>query len=48
VASKPRPDLSLFVDILHTLEEIGVPYVIIGAFAGTVYAEPPLRTGLLP
>lgn len=37
MSSKPRPDLSLFVDILHTLEEIGSPYVIIGAFAGTVY-----------
>lgn len=31
------PDLSLFFDILHTLEAIGVPYMIIGAFAGTVY-----------
>ena len=31
------PDLSLFVDILHTLETIGAPYMIIGAFAGTVY-----------
>lgn len=37
MASKPGPDLSFFVDILHTLEEIGAPYVIIGAFAGTVY-----------
>jgi hypothetical protein len=37
VPSTPRPDLSLFVDILQTLEEIGAPYVIIGAFAGTVY-----------
>lgn len=35
--SKRDPDLSLFVDILHALEEIGAPYVIIGAFAGTVY-----------
>jgi len=36
--SKPRtPDLSLFLDILHTLEAIGAPYMIIGAFAGTVY-----------
>ena len=35
---KPRdPDLSLFFDILDTLEAIGVPYMIIGAFAGTVY-----------
>lgn len=30
-------DLSLFVDILHTLEETSAPYVIIGAFAGIVY-----------
>lgn len=35
--SKPGPDLSLFIDILHALEDIGAPYVIIGAFAGTVY-----------
>lgn len=35
--STSGPDLSLFVDILHALEEIGAPYVIIGAFAGTVY-----------
>jgi hypothetical protein len=37
VPSRSGPDLSLFVDILHALEEIGAPYVIIGAFAGTVY-----------
>ncbi|UCC62784.1 MAG: nucleotidyl transferase AbiEii/AbiGii toxin family protein [Anaerolineae bacterium] len=30
-------DLGLFVDILRTLEAIGAPYMIIGAFAGTVY-----------
>ncbi len=35
--SRPGPDLSLFVDILQALEEIGAPYVIIGAFAGTAY-----------
>lgn len=35
--SRPDPDLSLFVDILHALEEIGAPYAVIGAFAGTVY-----------
>lgn len=33
----PPSDLSLFVDILHTLENIDAPYVIIGAFAATVY-----------
>jgi hypothetical protein len=33
-----RPaDLSLFIDILHTLEAIEAPYMIIGAFAATVY-----------
>ena len=31
------PDLSLFLDILHTLETIDAPYMIIGAFAATVY-----------
>lgn len=32
-----NPDLSLFLDILHTLESLEIPYMIIGAFAGTVY-----------
>ena len=31
------PDLSLFLDILQTLEAIGAPYMIIGAFAAAVY-----------
>ena len=31
------PDISLFLDILHTLETIDAPYMIIGAFAATVY-----------
>lgn len=35
--SERKPDLSLFVDILKTLENINAPYMIIGAFAGTVY-----------
>jgi hypothetical protein len=30
-------DLSLFLDILQTLEASGAPYMIIGAFAATVY-----------
>jgi hypothetical protein len=30
-------DLSLFLDILKTLEKIHAPYMVIGAFAGTVY-----------
>jgi hypothetical protein len=34
---KKKPDLSLFVDILKTLEGINAPYMIIGAFEGTVY-----------
>jgi hypothetical protein len=37
VQDKQQPDLSLFVDILKTLEMINAPYMIIGAFAGTVY-----------
>ncbi|MCS6844374.1 MAG: hypothetical protein NZ528_08665 [Caldilineales bacterium] len=35
--SRPGPDPSLFVDVLHALEEIGAPYAIVGAFAGAVY-----------
>lgn len=30
-------DQSLFLNILHTLERINAPYMIIGAFAGTIY-----------
>jgi hypothetical protein len=37
VPNARTPDLSLFLDILHTLESIGAPYMIIGAFAATVY-----------
>lgn len=37
MANERGPDLSLFLDILHTLEEIGAPYMIIGAFAAGVY-----------
>jgi hypothetical protein len=33
VPSELTPDPSLFLDILHTLEAIGAPYMIIGAFA---------------
>jgi len=36
-ATRQPSDLSLFVDILHTLETINAPYVIIGAFAATIY-----------
>ena len=31
------PDLSLFLDIVQKLEAIGIPYVIIGGFAATIY-----------
>lgn len=33
------PDLSLFFDILRTLERIQAPYMIIGAFAATLYGS---------
>jgi hypothetical protein len=37
---RERPqDLSLFLDILRTLEEIGAPYMIIDAFAAIVYGS---------
>ena len=34
---RSAPNLGLFIDILCTLERIEAPYMIIGAFAGTVY-----------
>jgi len=37
VPNERPPDLSLFLDILRTLEAIGAPYMVIGAFAATVY-----------
>jgi len=37
VPNERTPDLSLFLDILWTLEAVGAPYMIIGAFAATVY-----------
>jgi hypothetical protein len=37
VPNERTPDLSLFLDILQTLEAIGSPYMIIGAFAATLY-----------
>jgi hypothetical protein len=37
VSNERTPDLSLFLDILQTLGAIGAPYMIIGAFAATVY-----------
>lgn len=36
--NEDRPgDLSLFLDILRTLERIGAPYMVIGGFAATMY-----------
>ena len=37
MTNERSPDLSLFLDILHTLEAIDAPYMLIGAFAATVY-----------
>jgi hypothetical protein len=31
------PEFTLYLDILQTLERLGVPYVVIGAFAGISY-----------
>jgi len=32
-----NPDFQLYFEVLQTLEQLQAPYVIIGAFAGTVY-----------
>ena len=37
MSSGRTPDLTLFLDILRALEDIGAPYVVIGAFAGAMY-----------
>jgi hypothetical protein len=37
VPNTSGPDLSLFLDIVHKLEALGIPYVIIGDFAATIY-----------
>lgn len=37
--SNDKPDLTLFLDILHTLERVGAPYMIIGGFAATLYGS---------
>ena len=37
--SKSGPDLSLFIDILQTFEEINAPYMVIGAFAAAIYGS---------
>lgn len=33
------PDFSLFLDIIHTFEEIDIPYMVIGAFAAIIYGS---------
>ena len=35
--SEDKPDLTLFLDILQTLERISAPYMVIGGFAATLY-----------
>jgi len=37
VRDEHSPEVGLFLDILYTLESLGVPYMVIGAFAGIVY-----------
>jgi hypothetical protein len=37
VQNADAPDLTLFLDIVHTLERIRAPYMIIGGFAATMY-----------
>ena len=37
MSNEGTPDISLFLDILRTLERIGAPYMIIGGFAATMY-----------
>jgi hypothetical protein len=39
VPNERPPDLSLFLDIMRTLETIGAPYMVIGAFAAAVYGS---------
>lgn len=37
MSKMPSPGLNLFLDILIKLEELDVPYVVIGGFAATMY-----------
>lgn len=39
MSSGDEPDLTLFLDILRTLERIGAPYMVIGGFAATLYGR---------
>ena len=37
MSTNTSPDFGLHIDILQTLERLRIPYVIIGAFAATIY-----------
>lgn len=37
MSTKSDPNLTLFLDIVHKLEALNIPYVIIGGFAATIY-----------
>ena len=37
VTTSPQPLLGLFLDVLITLERIGAPYMVVGAFAALLY-----------
>jgi hypothetical protein len=39
VQKEESPNFSLFLDILHTLERIDAPYMVIGAFASLMYGS---------
>lgn len=36
MAKTSDPGLTLFLDILHKLEDLDIPYMIIGGFAATI------------
>lgn len=37
--SERMPDLSFYTDVIHALEDIQAPYMIIGAFAAAIYGN---------
>ncbi len=39
MASEKSPDLTLFLEVLRTLEQINAPYMVIGAFASTMFGS---------
>lgn len=39
MANERSPNLTLFLDILQTLEMINAPYMVIGAFASTIFGS---------